>query len=219
MGQRNDRDKHRKRATHKPEQQNLGAIRAAAKKNAFRASRRPLDAPTLMLTVGTLGFMRPASGTWGSLPPAAIVFVMLLAGASSAAITAVMLALALAGTAVCVRYGAYAKRRFRRADAAEVVADETAGCAVAFLLLPAAAVGEASLTGVTRAGDAVGAFVTAATIAAVGFVAFRVFDILKLQPAKNLEGLPGGWGVAVDDLMAGVYAAVVVQVLCRFILV
>jgi len=41
------------------------------------------------------------------------------------------------------------------------------------------------------------------------FVLFRTFDIWKPAPVRSLEGLPGGVGITADDVMAGVYAAVV----------
>ena len=41
------------------------------------------------------------------------------------------------------------------------------------------------------------------------FALFRVFDIWKPWPVRQLESLPGGWGINADDLMAGVYAALV----------
>jgi len=41
----------------------------------------------------------------------------------------------------------------------------------------------------------------------VAFVLFRIFDIWKPFPVKNLQGLPGGWGVVIDDVAAGIYAA------------
>lgn len=40
----------------------------------------------------------------------------------------------------------------------------------------------------------------------IGFVAFRAMDILKPQPARALEGIPRGWGIMLDDVVAGVYA-------------
>jgi len=43
----------------------------------------------------------------------------------------------------------------------------------------------------------------------VAFALFRVFDIWKPPPVRQLEGLPGGLGITADDAMAGVYAAVV----------
>lgn len=41
------------------------------------------------------------------------------------------------------------------------------------------------------------------------FVLFRLFDIWKPFPVRQLESLPGGWGIVADDLMAGFYAALV----------
>ncbi|HYM01104.1 MAG TPA: phosphatidylglycerophosphatase A [Blastocatellia bacterium] len=45
-----------------------------------------------------------------------------------------------------------------------------------------------------------------------GFVLFRLFDIWKPYPIRKLERLPNGWGVMMDDVLAGVYAAVLVWV-------
>jgi len=50
-------------------------------------------------------------------------------------------------------------------------------------------------------------------IAAAGFVLFRVFDIAKPPPARQLEQLPGGWGVMADDWAAAVYANVALRFL------
>lgn len=41
------------------------------------------------------------------------------------------------------------------------------------------------------------------------FVLFRVFDIAKVFPIKSLERLPGGTGIVLDDVMAGVYALII----------
>jgi len=41
------------------------------------------------------------------------------------------------------------------------------------------------------------------------FVLFRLFDIWKPFPVRQLEALPGGWGIVADDLMAGLYGALV----------
>lgn len=43
-------------------------------------------------------------------------------------------------------------------------------------------------------------------------VLFRIFDITKPQPVRKLESLPGGAGIIADDLMAGVYSALVLFV-------
>lgn len=46
-----------------------------------------------------------------------------------------------------------------------------------------------------------------------GFVLFRIFDVIKLWPARRLEELHGGWGIMADDLAAGVHARIVLAVL------
>ncbi len=164
-----------------------------AHKNKSRAPLKPLNLPTLALSVGGLGFLRPMPGTWGSVPPAAIAGLMVLAGASVASERVVMGLLVVLGTGACVLWGRYAEERFSRKDAPEVVADETAGCAI---VVAAACEYQAD------------AFMMLAQIAGA-FVLFRIADILKPWPIRLLERLPRGWGVALDDLGAGVLALVV----------
>jgi phosphatidylglycerophosphatase A len=48
-----------------------------------------------------------------------------------------------------------------------------------------------------------------------GFLLFRVFDIVKPFPADRAQRLPGGWGIMIDDVIAGIYANAVLQVLVR----
>ncbi|MGF7078427.1 phosphatidylglycerophosphatase A family protein [Mucilaginibacter sp. UYCu711] len=47
----------------------------------------------------------------------------------------------------------------------------------------------------------------------IGFILFRFFDILKPLLIRRLEALPGGWGVMADDVLAGVYANIVLQII------
>jgi phosphatidylglycerophosphatase A len=47
---------------------------------------------------------------------------------------------------------------------------------------------------------------------ALAFVLFRAFDVLKPWPCRWLERLPGGWGIMLDDVAAGVWALVVWQI-------
>lgn len=49
------------------------------------------------------------------------------------------------------------------------------------------------------------------SVLAAGFVLFRIFDAFKLEPYKRLERLPGGWGVVMDDVGAGVVANLVLR--------
>jgi phosphatidylglycerophosphatase A len=51
---------------------------------------------------------------------------------------------------------------------------------------------------------------------AIGFVLFRLFDIFKPYPIRQLERLRGGLGVMADDALAGVYAAILVWVCVQF---
>lgn len=53
----------------------------------------------------------------------------------------------------------------------------------------------------------------------VGLILFRVFDIWKPFPCRQLEKLPGGWGVMADDWMAGIYAAILLRLALHFSLV
>ena len=68
-------------------------------------------------------------------------------------------------------------------DPGVIVADEIAGMMVTMIAIP-----------------------FTATTAILGFVLFRIMDVVKPPPARQFEGLKGGIGVVADDLMAGVYA-------------
>jgi phosphatidylglycerophosphatase A len=48
------------------------------------------------------------------------------------------------------------------------------------------------------------------------FAAFRLLDVWKPAPVRQLERLPGGWGIVADDVMAGLYGALAIFVLDRF---
>ncbi len=114
----------------------------------------------------------------------------------NAALVLVLVLFAMA----CVADGDAAEARFLRKDPSSVTADETAGQVLPLLSLP------------TVAWD--GNLRTLFTLG-LAFVSFRVLDILKPWPANRLQRVPGGWGILLDDLMAGLYAALVVQVAVR----
>lgn len=50
-----------------------------------------------------------------------------------------------------------------------------------------------------------------AGIIIAGFFIFRVFDIVKPPPARQLEALPKGWGIVADDVVAGVYTNIIIR--------
>lgn len=149
-----------------------------------------------------LGRLPVAPGTWGSLPPAIIFALMCHLGASALLISFVMAALALGGCAICIKFAPAVIAATGKTDPREVVADEFAGQAVTFLVIPFLTVGAVSTRQIW-------------VITTLGFGLFRLFDIAKPWPIRKLEKLPKGWGVLADDLMASVYAAVVLAFCVR----
>jgi phosphatidylglycerophosphatase A len=83
-----------------------------------------------------------------------------------------------------------AERLLGRKDPGAIVIDEVAGMAISVVTLP----------------------LTAGVLAAA-FVLFRVFDVVKPYPANALQRLPGGVGVMIDDVVAGIYALLVLLAL------
>ncbi|HMN41652.1 MAG TPA: phosphatidylglycerophosphatase A [Phycisphaerales bacterium] len=162
---------------------------------------------TLVTTFG-LGHLRPASGTWGSMPTVVIAACLLVCGARpcgdglwpSVIYHGVLLAVLVVFSWACVMYGDGAEVYFGKKDPGSVVADETAGQAIALFALPAAATATPG-----RALISLG----------LAFLAFRLCDIVKAWPARGWQRYPGGWGILIDDLVAGVQALVIVQVAVR----
>ena len=84
---------------------------------------------------------------------------------------------------------------FGEKDPGRIVADEVCGYLVTMILVPL------TLTNVV-----------------IGFFLFRLFDIVKPPPSRQSEGLKGGLGVVMDEVIAGVYANIVLQIVARFLL-
>jgi phosphatidylglycerophosphatase A len=82
---------------------------------------------------------------------------------------------------------------FGENDPNQVVADEVCGYLVTMFLVPAGI----------------------ATVV-LGFFLFRFFDIVKPFPIRRLERLPGGFGIVADDVAAGIYANVLLQIITGF---
>ena len=143
-----------------------------------------------------------APGTWGSLPAVMVFGLMGHFHASPMTMTIVMAAVALVSSVVCVGYAPAAIVATGKNDPGEVVADELAGQAVTFLASPFLAIGTAPAKQVWL-------------VAAGGFALFRLFDITKPWPIRKLETLPKGWGILADDLLAGVYAWIALQMCMR----
>jgi len=123
------------------------------------------------------GYAPIAPGTAGSLVGLALFWPLQLAAPWVQLV--VTAAAYLAGVAASARLA----RRLGRKDPGAAVVDEVVGMWLSLLFLP----------------------FTPAT-AAAAFLLFRVLDVFKPYPARQLESLPGGWGIMTDDVMAGVYA-------------
>ncbi len=52
---------------------------------------------------------------------------------------------------------------------------------------------------------------------AAAFLLFRLFDVVKPFPVNRAERLPGGWGIMIDDVVAGLYANLVLQIVLRVV--
>ncbi len=149
----------------------------------------------LLTTCFGLGRLPGAPGTWGSLPP--VVLYLLVANycpypPSGPILMAFLL---IAGAWVCVQYTPALIESTGKKDPQTVVADEVAGQALTMLFIAILDPGNVGLAAIS------------------GFVLFRLFDIIKPWPCKKLENLPRGTGVLADDIMAGIYAAIVFGIL------
>lgn len=154
---------------------------------------RPRRGVAVALAEGLgLGRLRPAPGTWGTLPGVALVAALwpLLAGGGLVAQIAVAAALALAAVPLC----AAGERYHGRKDPGAVVADE-------YLCFPICMIG----------------LPPSLPLLAVAFVTFRLCDILKPFPAYRAQRLPGGWGIVADDALASLWALGANHLLARWL--
>ena len=134
-----------------------------------------------LATLGGLGRVRWAPGTWGSVVGLALGW--LIVRALSPPLGWLLLVLTFVGAAfVCAR----AERQLAQHDPPSVILDEVWGMAAVVIALPWTAGSWGWLLG--------------------ALALFRVFDIVKPPPLKRLARLPGGWGIMADDAGAALYA-------------
>jgi phosphatidylglycerophosphatase A len=142
----------------------------------------------LIATVGYVGHFPIAPGTAGSA--AALVLYAALRLVGSPAVDFIVLGLILLLFVVGCWAGTVAERHYGRTDPGAVVLDEVVGMLLTLWLIP-----------VTWAG------------ALVGFLLFRLFDIVKPFPARQCERLHGGLGIMADDAVAGIYGNLALRVI------
>jgi phosphatidylglycerophosphatase A len=136
-------------------------------------------------TCGYLGYVPVAPGTFGSALGLAVFFAVRSTGS-----TGVELAVIALIFAVGLWCGTVAEHHFGGIDPGPVVLDEVLGMLITLALLPV------NVTG-----------------AVVGFLVFRVLDVVKPWPSAGFEKLPGGLGVMADDAMAAIYGNLVMRAL------
>jgi phosphatidylglycerophosphatase A len=139
------------------------------------------------------GLLKPGPGSWGS---AAAALLWLAAGKALAPgpLGWLTLTAALAALAIGIPAATRVEQESGREDPGHVVIDEVAGQWIALIH------SRVNLSHLLA-----------------GFLFFRLFDIVKPWPARQLEGLPAGWGIMLDDVAAGVYALLLMQALQHWI--
>src|SRR5271157_390806 len=147
---------------------------------------------TLVATFFGIGRLRPGPGTWGSLATTLLWWLLASHLPPGARIPAIVLLIAII-VAIGIPAATLEARGCGKKDPSHIVIDEAAGQLVSLIACPV--VWQAMLA---------------------GFILFRVFDIVKPPPVRSLERLPAGTGIVVDDLGAGVYALIVMQLLLHF---
>lgn len=141
----------------------------------------------LMATFFGVGHMYPGPGTWASAVTVALWWIAAHFIAPGWHIPAAIL-IAVAVTLLGIPPSTVVARESGREDPGFVVIDEVAGQIIALIGAP-----------------------LSWNYLLAGFILFRSFDILKPFPLRRLEKLPGGTGIMMDDVGAGLYALVLLQ--------
>ena len=153
----------------------------------------------IWLTVLGTGYLPLMPGTWAS---GVVLGVFVLAaglGCPAWGVGVILVALAGHGCWATVAYGDRFIDKYGE-DPSLIVSDEQCGQAIAYLCY-------------FWLGHTVGGIGEILIFGLIGFVLFRIFDIIKPPPAKQFDKMKGAWGVLLDDVMAGVYANVLLQVI------
>lgn len=139
----------------------------------------------LLATFGYVGYFPIAPGTAGSAAALALYGLLRWLG-----IPALDLAVIVLLSAAGVWAGSVAEAHVGRRDPGCVVLDEVVGMLITLLFVPVTWVGVLA-----------------------GFFLFRLFDIVKPSPARNVERLHGGLGIMADDIVAGIYGNLALRLL------
>ena len=133
-------------------------------------------------TVFGVGYLPAAPGTWATAVGVGLAYYL---GNSLPAYTICLVVLLALG----IFASGLLEKQLNQKDPGVVVVDEVVGVLIALWGLP--------LTW---------------SVMICGFFLFRAFDMFKIYPINKMESQPGGWGIMLDDCMAGVYTNVILRV-------
>ncbi len=142
----------------------------------------------IIATFFYVGLIPIGPGTFGTLAAIPLFYAL--------SFTPIYLYLAITVVIILISVWAstIAEQIFGKTDPGQVVADEVCGYLVTMILVPP------TITNIF-----------------FGFLLFRIFDMTKPYPTRKFEKLPGGWGIVMDDVMAGVYSCVTLHILGRWV--
>ena len=136
-------------------------------------------------TVLGVGFLPFAPGTWATAVGVAIAYFSGRNLPAYSILLLVLLALGIMTTGIV-------EKQMNQKDPGILVIDEVVGVMIALWGLP-----------------------LIWSVMICGFFLFRAFDMFKIYPINKLEAQPGGWGIMLDDCMAGVYTNIILRIALR----
>jgi len=151
---------------------------------------KKLNLHTLVASFFGIGFLPKMPGTWGSVA-AYGAYLLLPASLFSPGLRLLGLAVLLVLCLIAVYFSSVAEKTLGH-DNGSIVIDEVCGFFVVVLWFPRSWL-----------------------IGLYALVLFRVFDIAKPFPVNRAQKLPRGWGVVADDLLAGVYATLLLLIITK----
>jgi phosphatidylglycerophosphatase A len=149
---------------------------------------------TLVATCFGIGHLRPGPGTWASAATV-LIWTALAYLIPQPLRTPIIIALAVLAILIGIPSATRVVGASAIKDPQFVVIDEVAGQLIALIAVP-----------------------LAWKTFLAGFILFRIFDIIKPPPVRQLEQLPEGTGVVLDDVAAGIFALLVMHLLRHFAL-
>ena len=136
-------------------------------------------------TVFGVGYLPAAPGTWATVVGVVIAYYL---GNNLAFYSILLVILLVLG----IMTSGLLEKQLKQKDPGVVVIDEVVGVMIALWGLP---------------------LIWSVMIS--GFFLFRAFDMFKIYPINKLEAQPGGWGIMLDDCLAGVYTNIILRIALR----